>query len=169
MTADYSRLVPSLRERLYSRGKRTAEGCLEFTGYIHPTGYGQIGSGQRNVLRCHRAAWVLEYGQIPDGLWVLHHCDNRKCFNVEHLYLGTCKDNTRDMISRGRDRKALGIKSSNGRLTWEQVQDIRRRHVKGRAAGHGVKTGNTRELAEEFGVCKQYILDLVREDWRKVC
>lgn len=111
----------------------------------------------------------MEHGQIPDGLWVLHHCDNKKCFEVEHLYLGTRLDNVRDAVARNRLNPALGLSSGNGRLTWEQVQDIRRRHVKGRAAGHGVKTGNTRELSEEFGVTKQYILDLVREDWRKVC
>jgi hypothetical protein len=52
----------------------------------------------------HRFAWELAYGPIPDGLWVLHHCDNPPCVNIDHLYLGTVKDNTADMMRRGRMR-----------------------------------------------------------------
>ena len=50
----------------------------------------------------HRTGWILFRGPIPAGLKVLHACDNPACVNLEHLYLGTQKDNARDMVARGR-------------------------------------------------------------------
>ena len=55
----------------------------------------------------HRASWVIFRGPIPDGLWVLHHCDERRCANPYHLYLGTRQDNVRDIVSRGRQGNRL--------------------------------------------------------------
>jgi len=54
------------------------------------------------VIRTHRLAWELANGPIPDGLSVLHHCDNPPCCNVEHLFLGTQTDNHADMVAKGR-------------------------------------------------------------------
>ena len=51
-----------------------------------------------------RTAWILYIGDIPDGLWVLHHCDNALCVRVEHLYLGTHQQNMDDMNNRCRNR-----------------------------------------------------------------
>jgi hypothetical protein len=55
--------------------------------------------------RSHRAAWKLTHGPIPDGLQVLHRCDNPPCCNPAHLFLGTQQDNIADMHKKGRYRK----------------------------------------------------------------
>jgi hypothetical protein len=52
----------------------------------------------------HRIAWVMAFGVIENGLYVLHSCDNRPCVNPAHLFLGTQKDNINDMIRKGRQR-----------------------------------------------------------------
>jgi len=57
----------------------------------------------------HRLAWEEAKGPIPDGLFVLHRCDVRGCINVDHLFLGTAKDNTHDMMAKGRARFVGGL------------------------------------------------------------
>lgn len=94
----------TLGERLWRRVERRPDGCWVFTGYQTKKGYGKIhrGPGSRELVRVHRAAWEVTYGPIPEGLFVLHHCDNPPCCNPEHLFLGTNSDNMRDMVAKGR-------------------------------------------------------------------
>jgi len=66
------------------------------------TGYGQMEVDGRPVLT-HRLAYELSTGVIPEGLWVLHSCDNRPCCNPAHLFLGTHTDNMRDCAAKGRN------------------------------------------------------------------
>jgi hypothetical protein len=132
-------ISPTLKERLLARLLPVESGCWEWQGYVRPKGYGQIGNGNKKVIDIHRASWLVHNGRIPEGMWILHHCDNRICGNPEHLYLGTVVENVRDMHARNRDRKAQGIEASNGRLTTEQVEEIRRRYVKGETLGRGYR------------------------------
>jgi hypothetical protein len=89
-------------------------------------GYGKLGRGGKTWL-AHRFAWTQENGPIPDGLHVLHKCDNRKCIKVEHLFLGTRFDNMKDMIAKGRHRTNpnRGEKNHNAVLSSKAVSDIR--------------------------------------------
>jgi hypothetical protein len=57
----------------------------------------------------HREAYRLTYGEIPAGLLICHHCDNRACVRPDHLFLGTYKDNAQDMVRKGRDTGAQYI------------------------------------------------------------
>jgi len=68
----------------------------------HPFGYGRMTAGRGVNLKAHQIAWALENGPIPDGLRVLHSCDNPPCCNHAHLFCGTMHDNTLDMIKKGR-------------------------------------------------------------------
>jgi hypothetical protein len=77
--------------------------CLEWTGGTVKGGYGRTRRGGKAVL-IHRWAWEQEHGPIPPGMKVLHHCDNPPCYEVEHLFLGTQRDNVQDMVSKGRHR-----------------------------------------------------------------
>lgn len=97
-------------------------GCWLWTGTLHHDGYGQIRIN--NIIhRAHRLSFELHKGPIPDGLGVLHHCDNRPCVNPDHLYAGTEADNARDAQSRGRTLR--GTKHANSILTEENVREIR--------------------------------------------
>lgn len=55
-----------------------------------------------NSTRQSRKTWIRHFGPIPEGLQVLHKCDNFLCVNLDHLYLGTAKQNTKDMFERDR-------------------------------------------------------------------
>jgi hypothetical protein len=75
--------------------------CWEWQGGKNNVGYGLI-RDEHGMRTTHRVSYELYKGNIPKNLCVLHSCDNPKCVNPEHLRLGTRKDNTQDMISKGR-------------------------------------------------------------------
>lgn len=76
--------------------------CWVWTGATIKKGYGAwSGEGIRSLA--HRHSWSIVNGPIPDGMWVLHHCDNPPCVNPNHLYLGTVIENVQDMIARNRN------------------------------------------------------------------
>lgn len=129
------RRVKTLAERLWAKVDKSAGhgpngDCWEWRGYVHPTGYGQLAkdAGGKNV-NSNRAAWIVTHGEIQDGLWVLHTCDNRLCCNPDHLWLGTPQDNTNDMIRKGRKRlpvkPARGEQISISKLTEDMVRAMR--------------------------------------------
>lgn len=129
--------------RLWSRVRLSdaPDGCSEWTGYRDSLGYGRIGIGQRPVL-VHRLSWELANGPIPDGLHVLHACDNPSCVRVDHLSVGTQQDNMRDTVTRG--RHVQGERVGTAKLTEADVLEIHRRYADG-----GV---TQKQLAAEFGV-----------------
>lgn len=107
--------------------ERTREGCLEWTGQRSAQGYGLVkvrayGDVKR---KAHRIAWEDARGPIPEGLMVLHHCDNPPCCEVGHLYVGTAADNRRDFVARRRGPRP------NARMTDEQVASLRERYRQG--------------------------------------
>ena len=77
--------------------------CIEWTGYREKGGYGRLFRKGR-VWQAHRWEWTEKHGPIPEGMCVLHRCDNPPCVNVAHLFLGTQVDNIHDMIAKGRRR-----------------------------------------------------------------
>lgn len=94
-------------------------------------GYGRLakrGGGRRRSRLAHRLAYSFAVGPIPKGKCVLHRCDNRKCCNPEHLFIGTIKDNNQDMWAKGRGKAPnLGKKiCKNGHpLTAENVRPVK--------------------------------------------
>jgi hypothetical protein len=77
--------------------------CIEWGGARTSGGYGERRVDGR-VRYVHRLTWEAEHGPIPNGLHVLHACDNPPCFNIDHLFLGTAGDNARDKAAKGRVR-----------------------------------------------------------------
>lgn len=75
--------------------------CWPFNGAITATGYGCIVL-KKKAYYPHRLMWEKHKGGIPHGMFVLHRCDNRRCCNPNHLFLGTHKDNMRDMVNKKR-------------------------------------------------------------------
>ena len=98
-------------------------GCHEFQGAINSSGYGNIRLGDK-ILSAHRVAYEVYIGNIPESLQVLHKCNNPKCCNPEHLYLGTHADNMKYKADCGRVN-ALGSMNGNATLTEAKVRNIR--------------------------------------------
>lgn len=128
--------------------KRGVDQCWLWTGHVVEQGYGVIHrhGSKTSLIRSHRAAWELTYGPIPAGMLVCHKCDVRRCCNPRHLFLGTHKDNTQDMMTKGRG--PTGEKQGRSKLTWDQVSTIRQRI----AAGE-----QQTQIAKELGVSKAAI------------
>lgn len=162
------RPLTPLADRLWSRYEVDGNGCWNWTGARSTTGYGQIGVGVRGqgLLHTHRAAWLVTHGELPDGMFVCHKCDNPLCINPDHLFLGTHADNMRDMWRKRRGAK--GDRLPHTKLTDAQVQDIRARYVlKYGPPKRGGRRSNARELAAEFGISETYVSQLVHGWFRK--
>lgn len=131
-------------------------GCWLWTASLTTGDYGQMkGKYIGNYLsgRAHVISYVIHKGDIPEGLCVLHTCDVRQCVNPDHLWLGTKKQNTQDMINKGRKHIPVvhGSRNPNATLTEEQVLLIRDDF-----------TLTAKKLAAIYGVSKVTI-DSIRE------
>jgi uncharacterized protein (DUF433 family) len=115
----------SLAERFWSKVDKAGEDeCWLWTASLNHYGYGQIqmlGPLGWRPTQASRVAYTLTHGPIPEGGWVLHSCDTPACCNPAHLRLGTPKENSQDMVNRGRAAKP------GARITPDDVRDIRRR------------------------------------------
>ena len=143
---------------------RKTDTCWLWTGGT-TGGYGSFSIGRHRKQPAHRFSWALHYGPIPDGLWVLHQCDNPPCVRPDHLFLGTVKDNARDMAQKGRGTHYArswpkGEANPRARLTEDVVRIIRARAL----------TGETQSsLGREFGVKWNTIWLIVHErTWRHI-
>lgn len=99
--------------------------CWEWTRSRWPFGHGSCGATIFGERRAHRIAWVLTNGPVPDGLDILHSCDNPPCCNPNHLRPGTHAENMRDMSVRGRSNGPRGITHHFAKLGPAIAQDIR--------------------------------------------
>ncbi len=127
----------SLHDRFWEKVTK-GDACWEWNAFLDRAGYGRIHVLGESRL-AHRIAWELENGPIPSGdgagneVFVCHRCDNPRCVRTEHLFLGTNKENMRDMASK---------KRANTRAANEAVAAMNRakRHCKG---GHEFTAENT--------------------------
>src|SRR4249919_502266 len=108
-------------KRFWDKVKKSAN-CWEWTAFLHPSGYG-VFRLRPKAIWAHRMSWILMRGKIPPGMNVLHRCDNKKCVNPEHLFLGTQRDNLLDMYGKGRG--VAGEKHHRSKLTINDAINIR--------------------------------------------
>lgn len=133
--------------------------CWNWAQHLGHNGYGQV-NYQCRKSSAHRVAYQVFIGSIPAGMCVLHSCDNRKCVNPDHLFLGTNADNQRDMRAKGRQFKARGEAAGQAKLTETQVKEIRVKRSQG-------VSNNC--LAEFYGVSSHTISQIVQgRIWKHV-
>ena len=119
------KIIP-LQERFERHVDRSGD-CWLWTGSMNQAGYGQMRVGRRGrIFSVHRLSYEWKNGPIPDGLCVCHKCDNPSCVNPDHLFLGTYRDNTQDMIRKGRHSKSRAPHTRVRKLTDDQVRAIRK-------------------------------------------
>lgn len=129
--------------------------CWWWTASLNNKGYGQFWL-EGKMWRAHRASWELHVGGIPEGMCVLHKCDNPTCINPEHLFLGTQLENIEDRDTKGRQvaGTSLGERHGMTSLTESQVLDIRAMYKTGR---YKQKT-----LADQYGLTKATAHNIIK-------
>lgn len=133
-------------------------GCWIWLGYCLKNGYGKsfLKIDNRVHRLAHRVSWILYKNSIPKDM-ILHKCDNRICVNPDHLFEGTAKDNTKDMLNKNRMAKGEG--HGNTLLKYEQILEIRELY----------KTGNYTQykLSEIYNVTQSCISQIIRKrNWK---
>ena len=151
--------IASTEHRFWEKVNVVRGGCWEWNARLNRKGYGEFRFKGRARLS-HRVSWELKYGAITDDLCVLHRCDNPKCVNPDHLFIGTIADNNRDMYEKRRGFRGqhgpLGERNGAAKLTAEQVASIRG------------EQGSRRAVAKKYGVsasCIQLICS--GKNWRQ--
>ena len=143
-----------MSDRFWGKAKK-GDGCWEWTAGRFPSGYGAFWRAGKQRY-AHREAYELAHGPIPDGLHVLHACDNPPCVNPEHLRAGTAHDNAMDAKSRFRHRH--GERHDKAKLTHADAVAIRERWVQGE---------KPKALAVEFGVTAGAVSGIISgRNWR---
>ena len=156
----------TLSQRFWEKVKiGTPDECWDWQASLSGDGYGQIRirtkAQPRRQEQAHRLSYMLHFGGIPDGLFVLHSCKcNRKCVNPSHLRLGTHRDNMDDMVADGTAKEGHvaqdGELNHNAKLTAEDVRRIRW------FIGEGL---NNKEIARAFGgIVTHQTVSLIRND-----
>ena len=130
--------------------------CWIWIAAINMFGYGHFAI-ERKIYKAHRVAYMIKHGDIPDGMYILHSCDNPACVNPEHLRVGTQKDNIMDRTIRGRHNPTSGTKNAWAKLTEKDVLQIRGSNL------------SALELSELYGISRSNIYNILgRRTWTHI-
>lgn len=130
--------------------------CWGWRGAKKEQGYGVLGRGRRDegVVRATHVSWEIHNGPVPNGMWLLHKCDNPPCSNPAHLFLGTVEQNAADMVAKGRH--------AHGECSYAKLREADVIEIKRSSLSHG-------QLAAAFKVSAS-LIGFIRQGkrWRHV-
>lgn len=131
--------------------------CWNYTGFVDKIGYGSCKRvcGTETIVGAHRVAYYLTHGPFDFSRHVLHKCDNRKCINPDHLFLGDQLSNMQDKVNKKRQKRSHD--TYNAAFTPKQKADILKQYK------FGVRGCGATTIAKRYGVCHQTILNLVKK------
>lgn len=151
-----------------SRTRQSDSGCIEWIGSVSGSvlKYGRFCIGKLE-FKSHRVSWVINFGEIPEGMLVCHHCDNPICVNPDHLFIGDHFDNQRDCQKKFRRKfntnprpSTQGEKHVRAKITTQDVLEIREL----RSNGYTYK-----DLAKKFNLGKTTISHITKKrNWKHV-
>ena len=145
-------------EAFLARSCHRDTGCIEWTGSSDAKGYGQLRIDGK-LIKAHRYAVERSNGPTPDGMVVMHLCDNPKCVNIDHLQIGSQKQNVHDMDGKGRriNKQPKGSANGNSKLTDDDVRAIRR------------DTRRQVDIAATYGIAQTVVSKIkLHQAWRHV-
>ena len=153
-------------ERFWKKVRKASDGsgCWVWTGAANNAGYGVFHVEKGVTSTAHKFSYKMAHPHTKVGsgmkLCIMHSCDNRLCVNPDHLRAGTPKQNTRDMVRKGRGIKKGGKAHGNSKLTWAIVRNIRQNY-KG-------AYGEMKTLCIRYGVSKATLKDLLSgRSWKE--
>lgn len=160
-----------LKARFKNKIKVSDSGCWEWQGALRHDGYGKAFMPGPIEIRAHRMSYKLFVGELPLDKMVCHHCDNRKCVNPDHLFLGTHDDNMKDGVKKRRfcsgelrkkfNRPRKGENHPNSKLTEDKVKDIIALSRIG---------WSYREIAKYINANSGTVWDVVKnKTWKHIC
>lgn len=145
-------------DKFYSKmDEMDSEGCINWLGTKNKKGYGTFSNKNFKTAYAHRIAYIIKNGEIPEGLLACHTCDNPGCVNADHIFIGTAKDNTQDMVNKKRGNLKKGERFIHApfrpyaKLTECDVREIRK----------NIENGVTMvQLSKIYGVSDRTINDI---------
>ena len=153
----------TVEERFFTGFSKSDNGCWNWQRRLVGKGYGTIGLGGKGAKQklVHRLSYEIHKGPIPEGMVVMHKCDNPRCVNPDHLDAGTQSQNIKDAFSRGRKlmptKKARGEECGASKLTEADVLNVRESKL------------SFSKLAAAYGVNKSTIERIkYRKTWRHI-
>ncbi len=156
---------PNTAEGFWRQAKvNTIDLCWEWSGPLDKDGYGRFSWKGKLNAKAHRVAWALENtdGRLPSSSELIcHTCDNRKCVNPQHLYLGSPQSNMTDRDNRGRHTPCPGIQNGTHKLEDQNVRRIKQLY--------GTGLYSQEQLGERFGVSQSVVSKIVNNRaWRHI-
>lgn len=166
---------PPFKRLLSSYKVNEQTGCWEWTQYVRDGGYGLI-KVWGTFIPAHRYSYELHKGPIPDGMLVLHDCDNKKCINPDHLHIGTHADNMREAAERGLMPKGNDHPMRKNGSKYKGAKSYNARPVMVK----GLPFGSLNEAEAHFGLGSGSVAywlktnnpkakELTREEYFKLC